>query len=928
MKKVYSVILALSILTLCVFLVTSCSSGKLPEPDGFTLNEQTLTLSWNKVRGAMSYTIQIEGEERERTTRTNSISLEYLEAGTYEIKVKTVGDDIETKDSKWSTYTFVREPESGLKYDLVNGNTEYQVVGAGTASGDVVVDAVYRGKPVTSIADKAFYNNSKITSITVGSNIKKIGERAFAKCSQLTSVIIENGVTEIGEKAFQSSKALVTVSLPDSVTEVSPYMFSWCSALENLTLGNSITTVGEYAFSNCKALKTVTLPNTVKSIGEYAFSDCETMTSISLGSNLVSIAEQAFTNCSALNNLTLPNTLESIGPATFYNCAAISAIAIPDSVKTVGVQAFLNCTSLSDVKIGTGVTQIGKETFYNTAFYNNATGIVTVDGWVIEAKDKEITAIILPEGIYGIADSAFLGCEKLDQVSLKGIKYIGNHAFKLCSNMWECVFDDSLLTIGDAAFSRCEYLKTIDVGSSLQSIGTQTFYGCSMLNSDGIELPKSLKSIGMWAFQESRAEKETKRNNSIVVDDWVVGNTFDGMSAFLSFSVPEGIRGIADYSYLKTLLIGSITIPDGVEIIGRCAFYKTAGPREISLPSTTLQYIGDYAFYGCSYASFGENYSLSIPVGVEYIGRSAFYECSSIVSLTIPSSVKTIGDYAFYGCKSLGLKAEAEGEAPAINGSVTIANGVESIGIRAFQYCESLTEIVLPESLTQIGSHLFYKCLALKSVTINGPIEAINEYTFFKCAALETVTLPNTVKTVGKYAFRGCEHLTAIHLPAVESIGNYAFYQCVGLTEFIIPDSLTEMGDYAIRGCTGIKTLIVPSTVSSLGKHVFYGMRNVTLYCETENIPSEWNERFNSSYLPIFFGCELSDDNSYVVSFTFSATNPDNAEGGNNVLSAPTRDGYTFAGWTTVKDGQTVEYSMENFNTAPTGTKLYAIWTK
>ena len=468
MKKSIKILLALGILTLCALLVTSCSSGRLPEPDGFKLNEQTLTLTWNKVKGAMSYVVQIEGEERERTTRTNSLSLEYLDAGTYEIKVKTVGDGIESKDSKWSTYKFVREQESGLKYHLINGDTEYEVVGAGIASGDIVVDEIYRGKPVTSIADKAFYNNSKITSIKIGSNIKKIGERAFAKCSQLTSVIIENGVTEIGEKTFQSSKALVTVSLPNSVTEITPYMFSWCSALENLTMGDSVTAVGEYAFSNCKALKTVTLPNTVKSIGEYAFSDCESMTSISLGTGLVSIADFAFTQCSLLNNITFPNSLESIGQEAFLNCKTLSAIAIPDSVKSIGIAAFANCEALQNITIGTGVTKIGASTFFNTAFYNNATGIVTLSGWVIEAKDKTITKITLPDGIYGIADSAFIGCTELDQVSLKGIKYIGNHAFKLCSNVWECVFDDSLLTIGDASFSRCEYLKRIDVGGKFK----------------------------------------------------------------------------------------------------------------------------------------------------------------------------------------------------------------------------------------------------------------------------------------------------------------------------------------------------------------------------------------------------------------------------------------------------------------------------
>jgi uncharacterized repeat protein (TIGR02543 family) len=650
------------------------------------------------------------------------------------------------------------------------------------------------------------------------------------------------------------------------------------------------------------------------------------MTSISLGSGLVSIANYAFTKCLVLNNVTLPNTLESIGVSAFFHCTALTSITIPDSVKTIGYQAFADCTALADIAIGTGVTKLGGDMFYNTAFFNEATGIVTISGWVIDSKDKEITQITLPEGIYGLADYAFYGCQKLDQVSFKGIKYVGDYAFKLCSNMWECVFDDSLLTIGVAAFSRCEYLKTLDVGASLERIDTQAFYGCSMLNAESIELPKSLKSIGMYAFQATRAEKETRANDTIVVDGWAVGNTFGQYNAFLSFTVPEGVYAIADYAYVQSLLIGSIKIPEGVEIIGRCAFYKAAGPREISLPST-LKYIGDYAFYGCNMASFGENNSLTIPNGVEYIGRSAFYQCESIVSLSIPSTVKTIGDYAFYSCKMLGKVAEATAELPAFNGSVTIENGVEHIGTRAFQYCEALTEIVLPESLTSIGTHLFYKCPALKNVTFKGAIEEIDDYTFYNCTALESVTLPNTVKTVGKYAFRGCELLTAINLPAVESLDSYAFYKCSGLTEFIVPSSLTNIGDFALRGCKGINTLLIPSTVTHVGKHAFYGMSNATIFCEADKAPSEWNERYNTSYRPIFFGCEFSEDNSYVVAFTMYENGFDNVDE-SNVIATPTREGYTFAGWSTVQDGTAAYYTMETIVTAPIGTKLYAIWTK
>ena len=157
MKKRILTIISLSLLLVCMILVSGCSS-QVAKPTGLRMNSDTLTLSWNKNSSAKGFAVQISGEEEERVVRGNSISLEKLTPGTYEIKIKAMGDGVDTKDSDWVTYNFVREQESGLVYKLINNNTEYQLVSIGKATGDVVMESVYRGKPVTSIADKALSN--------------------------------------------------------------------------------------------------------------------------------------------------------------------------------------------------------------------------------------------------------------------------------------------------------------------------------------------------------------------------------------------------------------------------------------------------------------------------------------------------------------------------------------------------------------------------------------------------------------------------------------------------------------------------------------------------------------------------------------------------------------------------------------------------
>jgi hypothetical protein len=97
------------------------------------------------VKGARYYTVQISGEEKDITTKSNSVSLESLKPGEYEIKIRANSDNEVYRDSDWATYSFKREAESGLKYQLINNDTEFELVGGGKASGDVVMESIYRG---------------------------------------------------------------------------------------------------------------------------------------------------------------------------------------------------------------------------------------------------------------------------------------------------------------------------------------------------------------------------------------------------------------------------------------------------------------------------------------------------------------------------------------------------------------------------------------------------------------------------------------------------------------------------------------------------------------------------------------------------------------------------------------------------------------
>lgn len=930
MKKLYNLLLLVSVLVLCVIFATSCDS-RLTKPHDFKVNSDTLELTWKKVPGAQAYAVEVSGSDYPAYTSNNSYSLESLEPGTYVIKVKAIGDGMETSDSDYGSFPYKRIQESGLQYQLINSRSEYELVGAGSASGDVVMESEYRGKPVTSIADKALYNNNTITSFTVGDKVKTIGEKAFSKCTVLTSVIIPDNVLEIDQYAFQSSKALTNVKLSASLTEIKPYSFSWCSALSSVSMGNKVTSIGEYAFSNCKALASIDFSDALTDIGAYAFSDCISLTSLDL-TGVKTIQEYGFCNSTALATLILGNDMVSIGIRAFRSCSSLTNLIIPDSVTSIGGEAFYDCTKLATVTFGTGITDIGSNAFLATKLYNDADNIVFIGGWVLANKDLTIDMLNLPQGTIGIAGYAFAKCNNLTEISIKGVKYIGESAFNQCANLMTVVADDSLLKIGNYAFANCELVSDVRIGNNIKSIGKYAFAGDTALET--IELPKSITSIGTYAFDSTKAflnaSQGENADNVVYIDDWVVGFNYSGNSAYSKdLVIKKGTRGIADYSFYNKPLQCNVYLPNTLEYIGRSVFYGTSIGSVIL--SSSLKYIGDYAFFNCPKALFGDHGLTVIPDGVEYIGRQAFYKCEYITSLVIPSSVKTIGDYAFYGCINLGNNATEEengdgaaaAEEKPLN-KLVISEGVEYIGYRAFQGCDTLTEVIIPNSVTYLGTHAFYKCISLESLVVGSGISEIPAYAFSKCVALNSVVLSSSITSVAKYAFRECEALKTINLNNVTSIGDNAFNKCTALSDVTLSDSVTTIGKYAFKGCISIETMIIPSTVEFIGKHAFYGMNETTFYYEGNKTPDSWESRFNSSHRPIFYGCEISED-GYVASFTVGEKNPENPNAKNGI-SAPERDGYKFVGWALSPDATVADYTCENVTEAPENTKLYSLW--
>ena len=321
------------------------------------------------------------------------------------------------------------------------------------------------------------------------------------------------------------------------------------------------------------------------------------------------------------------------------------------------------------------------------------------------------------------------------------------------------------------------------------------------------------------------------------------------------------------YGFAGKNELTAITIPASVKTILPYAFTACKGLRTVTLAEgAQLSSIGSYALAECTALT-----ELALPEGLTTLGDAALSACTTLQSVTLPSTLTTLGSRVFEDCHKLlyvtnlsavtltGLSEFAEVRTStdtAFAATVTENNGIEILSINGKQYLfgyvgteavldltalgftavfpaalmgnKTVTEIKLPEALTEIGYYAFFECSSLTKLSFgeSSQLTTIGDAAFEACRALSNLTLPGDLESIGYRAFVGCEALAELAIPAsVTEIGDTAFAACILLAKLTFAEEshLATIGSQAFFACEKLSEVSLPASLTQIGDRAFVG---------------------------------------------------------------------------------------------------------
>ena len=432
-------------------------------------------------------------------------------------------------------------------------------------------------------------------------------------------------------------------------------------------------------------------------------------------------------------------------------------------------------------------------------------------------------------GFYDTSSEKGIKIQKV--VIPSSVKSIEDQALRNIKTPFTLVLNEGLQEIGNRAFCKCEsLLGVVIIPSTVTTISEAAFFQCSKI--DTIELkgttPPQIRTDKLDAF----------------------------FSVNAIFLIP--CNSILNYSSNEYWSTKDLTDP--------CAFYTIDGLLYKIASQTDVKIVG--------YKTI--NSSLNIPSTViienkQYtvteIADEVFKDNTTITMVDVPSTIKAIGNSAFLNCKNLA--------------TLTLHEGLESIGRYAFAHDSMLISLEFPSTLRTLGYAAFKFCINLEKITLNEGLIVISDSCFTQ-TRIDTLRTPSSLETIGLYAFRDNSNMKRVILnEGLLKISSRAFTKNYNLTDtLIIPSTVTSIGSAAFHSCSKIKRIEMlpyeaPMTkIVSISDSIFYGNNtaNIVIPCgamdnyTTANYWKDLSGRFVTACEPLVLSPKTTLEQDTIVS--------------------------------------------------------------
>lgn len=435
-----------------------------------------------------------------------------------------------------------------------------------------------------------------------------------------------------------------------------------------------------------------------------------------------------------------------IGSYALAGCEKLIDIIVPNSVTTIGANAFQGCTSLTSLT----VPFVGYSHTSSGAYLGYWFGANTYSGNT-DFVPSSLKAVTITNATQ-IDNDTFYGCKNITKIILnEGITTIGSNAFYGCTGLVDMFIPSTITSVSSNAFYNCKNLQSIHITNldnwlkiSFKNNAANPMYYANELLLNGnpivgeVVIPDSVTTIPYYALKNTQITSVVFHDNITSIQEGV----FKGCIYLTNFDLNEGLQTIESYAFEECVSIIDVNIPSSV----------------ISL--------GSYAFKSCSGLT-----NVVLNEGIENIGSGAFEGCTSLVDFIIPNSVKIIESHILKGCTNL-----TNLTVPFVGHSQIASNVYLGYCFGASTYSGNITYV--PNSL--------------KTVTITNATQ-IKDYTFYRCNNITKIILNEGITTIGSNAFKGCMSLVEVVIPStITSVGISAFDQCTALTKIVFTGTIEQ----------------------------------------------------------------------------------------------------------------------------------------